>query len=227
MTRPGYTLTIVFGASLLACSGAIDGDDTQQDDPPPGSTSGDIDNTFDHENDSVSVWTLIDRLQKEGPPSFTSRVHACAKVRYATLGNILTGLGVDVAAANPPEKSAAALYKAAVNSIGSPNYDNRIRENVGVTTSGASAAFDIFAAGADQITTALPNLERCKVGGVGPTMFDENNQCNAAAITCLIGTPARPEHVAICKNSITFATTPEIGKRLAVATLLAAAYTCE
>jgi hypothetical protein len=232
MTRLGYTLTILFGASLVACSGSIDGGDIPDDQPLAGSTSGSVDNTFDHENDSVSVWTLIDRLQKEGPPTFTSHMHACTKVRYATLGNVLAGLGVDVTAANPPESSAAALYKAAVNSIGSPNYANRIRENIGVTTSGASAEFDIFAAGADEITAALPNLDRCKVGGVGPTMFDTNNQCNAAAITCLIGTPARPEHVDICNKSILYASdhaapTPVIGKRLAVATLLAAAYTCE
>jgi hypothetical protein len=138
---------------------------------------------------------------------------------------------VNITAQNPPAKSAAALYKAAVNSIGSPNYTNRIRESIGVTTSGASAEFDIFAAGADEITAALPNLERCKVNGVGPAMFD-GNQCNAAAITCLIGTPARPEHVDICNKSIMYASdhaapTPVIGKRLAVATLLAAAYTCE
>jgi hypothetical protein len=230
MTRVGYALTILFGASLVACSGSIDGDDIQDDQPPPGSTSGSVDNTFDHDNDSVSVWTLIDRLQKEGPPSFTSHMHACAKVRYATLGNVLAGLGVDIDAANPQARSAAALYKAAINSIGSPNYANRIRENIGVTTSSASAEFDIFAAAADEIAAALPNLDRCKVKGIGPTMFDDTStpsKCNAAAITCLIGTPARPEHVDICNKSIMNATTPVIGKQLAVATLLAAAYTCE
>jgi len=235
MTRHGYTLTILFGASLVACSGSIDGGEPEDDQPPPGSTSGSVDNTFDHENDSVSVWTLIDRLQKEGPPSFTSHMHACTKVRYATLGNVLTGLGIDIAAANPPAKSAAALYQAAVNSIGAPNYANRIREGIGVTTSGASAEFDIFAAGADEITAALPKLDRCKVNGAaqGPTMFDTTTgMCNADAISCLIGTPARPEHVEICNKSIMYASDhaaamPVIGKRLAVATLLAAAYTCE
>jgi hypothetical protein len=231
MTRLGHTiipaLALLLGVSLVACSGNIDGDDTQ-DDGTPGSTSGGIDDTFDHDNDTVSVWTLIDRLQKEGPPTFTSRMHACTKVRYATLGNVLTGLGVDTQSTT--KNSAGVLYRAATNSIGSPNYMNRVRENVGVTTSGSSAEFDIFAAGAQEITDALPNLARCKPAGAatGPTMFDATTgQCNPDAITCLIGTPARPEHVDICNKSITFASTPAIGKKLAVATLLAAAYTCE
>lgn len=227
MTRLGFTLTFVLGASLISCAGTVDDGDTP--DPTTGNTSGGIDDTFDHDNDSVSVWTLLDRLQKEGPPEFTSRVHSCPKIRYATLGNVLRGLGVAVDANNPGKTTAAGLYKAAANSIGSPNYMNRIRENVGVTTSGASALFDIFAAGADEITTALPNLDRCKINGApGPAMFDTTtNQCNPQAIKCLIGAPARPEHVAICNRSLTDATTPAIGKRLAVATLLAAAYTCE
>mgnify|MGYP006146334751 CR=1 FL=1 len=38
----------------------------------------------------------LDRLQQEGPPSFTSRMHSCPKVRVRTLGNVLTSLGVNM-----------------------------------------------------------------------------------------------------------------------------------
>jgi hypothetical protein len=226
MTRSGYTLTILVGASLgvAACADSLD--DPQPNTPPPGTTSGSDGNTFDHDIDAVSVWDLIKRLSDEGPPSFTSHVHSCAKVRYATLGNVLTSLGVDLASTTP--LSAAVLYQQAASAYGSPNYANRLRENIAITTSGASAEFDIFAAAADEVTAALTTLPRCQIGGApGPALFDANNNCNADAISCLIGVPAQPGHVDVCNKSVTNASDPTIGKRLAVAALLAAAYTCE
>lgn len=226
MTRFGYTLTILMGASLgvAACSDSID---DPQAKPDPGSTTGGDDNTFDHENDNISVWELIDRLTKEGPPSFTSHMHSCAKVRNATLGQVLTSVGVNLAttgtAAAP---SAGDLYRTGASALGAASYANRIRENIGITTSGASREFDIFAAGADQIIAAVPTLPRCLVGGVGPQLFN-GNTCTAEGITCLIGTPATASHVQLCSLTITGASDPTVGKRIAVAALLAAAYTCE
>ena len=84
MTNFGFKMTILvasFGA--VACS--TDVNDEPSNTPPPGSTSGDESTTFDHENDGYSPWELIDRLAKEGPPRYTSKVHSCPKVRYATL----------------------------------------------------------------------------------------------------------------------------------------------
>ena len=226
MTRFGYTLTILVGASLgvAACSDSIDEPSTT---PPPGSTTGGTDTTFDHDNDSISVWDLIDRLTKEGPPSFSSQMHSCAKVRYATLGQVLTSVGVNLAtvgtAAAP---SAGDLYKTGASAYGASNYANRIRENIGITTSGASREFDIFAAGADQIIAAVPTLTRCQVGGVPAQLFS-GATCLPEGITCLIGTPATPAHLESCTFSLTHATTPLAGQRIAVAALMAAAYTCE
>jgi hypothetical protein len=226
MTRPGYTLTIVVGASLGA-AGCSDGiEDPQATAPPPGATSSSDGNTFDHERDAIATWDLIRRISDEGPASFTSRVHGCAKIRYATLGNVLTSLGVDLASTTP--LSAAVLYKAAATAYGAPNYALRIRENISITTSSAVSEFDIFAAAADEVTAALPMLPRCRIGGApGPVVFDANNHCNPDAITCMIGTPAQPGHVDVCNKSVTGASDPAIGRRLAVAVLLAAAYTCE
>jgi hypothetical protein len=224
--RSGSILLILAGASLgvVTCSDGIDPPDGGG--PPAGTTSGRDGNTFDHDRDGTSLGDLLERIDDEGPARFTSRVHSCAKVRYATLGNVLASLGVDLASAAP--LSAGALYHAAAPAYGSPSYANRLREPISITTSSASAEFDIFAAAAGEVTAALTRLPRCQVGGApGPALFDANNHCNPDAITCMIGTPAQAGHVDLCSRSVGLASDPEIGKRLAVAALLAAAYTCE
>jgi len=225
MTRFGTTLTILIGASLgvSACTSTEEPDNT----PAPGSTSGGDDNTFDHDNDSISVWDLIDRLTKEGPPRFTSHMHSCSKVRIKTFATLLTSLGVNLASTTAG--SAGVLFRdpATAGALGAPNFANRIRENIGITTSGASREFDIFAAAAPEVIANLPTLARCQVGGVGPAMFDASDNCNPDAITCLIGVPALTAHIELCNLSVKNASDPTIGKRLAVAALLAAAYTCE
>jgi hypothetical protein len=226
MTKLGFKMTILvasFGA--VACSTDVDDETTDTNQPPSGSTSGSEESTFDHMNDGYSPWELIDRLAKEGPPKYTSRVHACPKVRFATLGNVLRSVGVNTA--NTANLSAGQLYNSGFNAMGGPNFQNRIRENIAVTTSGASRMFDVFAAAADEIINGMPNLERCKVGGVGAVMFDANNQCRADGITCLIGQPAQPAHLDFCNLTVTSASDVTVGRRIAVAAIMAAAYTCE
>jgi hypothetical protein len=195
--------------------------------PPPsgGTSSGDEENTFDHMNEGISPWELVDRLSKEGPPRYTSHVHSCSKIRYATLGNVLRSVGVN--AANMTALSAGKLYIDGSSALGSPNFENRIRENIGISTSGASREFDIFAAAAPEIITAIPTLTRCQVGGAPAVLFDAGNVCQASGITCMIGTPATQAHIDICNASVLGASTVDIGKRLAVAVLMAAAHTCE
>jgi hypothetical protein len=223
MTR--LTLTTILVASFgfgAACTGDLD-EVAPDNTPPPGSTSGGEDTTFDHDNDGISVWDVIDRLSKEGPPEYTSKVHSCPKVRYATLGNVLTSLGVNTA--NVTALSAGQLYRDGFNAMGGPNFANRIRENIGITTSGASREFDIFAAAADEVINAMPTLARC---GTGTALFDATtNDCRADGITCLIGTPAQPAHLDFCNLTVRNASSVAIGKRVAVASMLAAAYTCE
>ena len=142
MSRTGFTLAIL-ASSVLASACTDDADPVNT--PPAGSTSGDENTTFDHDNDSISPWDLLDRLQTEGPPSFTSHVHSCPKVRYATLGNILKSFGVVVpTTATAGDVTAGGLYVTGDNALGVANYANRIRENIGISTSGASREFDIF-----------------------------------------------------------------------------------
>ncbi|MDQ3366504.1 MAG: hypothetical protein M3680_13845 [Myxococcota bacterium] len=225
MTNFGFKMTILvasFGA--VACS--TDLDETDPDNiAPPGSTTGDEESTFDHDNSGYSPWELIDRLAKEGPPRYTSRVHSCSKVRVATLGNVLRSVGINTA--NATALSAGQLYMTGGNAMGAANFDNRIRENIGITTSGASRLFDIFAAGADEIIAAVPTLARCQTNGTGAVLFDANNACRADGITCLIGSPAQPAHLDFCNLTVTSASDVTVGRRIAVAALMAAAYTCE
>ncbi|MDB4957302.1 MAG: hypothetical protein JWO36_4871 [Myxococcales bacterium] len=224
MTRFGYTLSILAASALAS---ACTDDVTAQTDPnPPGSTTGDQTSTFDHANDSISAWDLLDRLQKEGPPRYTSHVHSCPKVRYRTLSAVLKSLGVNVG--NTTALSAGQLYTSGMNALGAPNYPNRIRENLSISTSGASREFDIFAAAADEVIAAVPTLTRCQVAGVGAQLFDTTSgACRPDGITCLIGQPATATHLSLCNLTVQNASDPTVGKRLAVATMLAAAYTCE
>jgi hypothetical protein len=216
-------LTILVASLGLAACGGVD-DGTTPDELPPGSTTGGEDTTFDHDNSGFNPFDLIDRLAEEGPPRFTSRVHSCPKVRVRTLGNVLTSLGVNMA--DQTALSAAQLYNTGYNALGGPNYQNRIRENINITTSSASREFDIFAAAAPQIITNINTLPRCQVGGVGAELF-VGNSCRLDGITCLIGQPAQAAHVDFCNITISSAADPDTGKRIAVAALLAAAYTCE
>ncbi len=198
-------------------------------DPITGGTAGGSGNTFDHPDDNtISPWELLDRLTKEGPPSFTSHMHSCPKVKYAALGNILSGLGVTVTSTSTSATGVTAgdLYVNGMAALGAANYANRIRENVSITTSGASREFDIFAAGAPQIITAFAahTIARCS----SASLFDgTTGACQSSGITCLIGTPATADHVSFCNLTVTSATDTTTGKQLAVAALLAAAYTCE
>ena len=61
----------------------------------------------------------------------------------------------------------------------------------------------------------------------GAQLFDAANTCRPEGITCLIGTPATSAHLEFCNLTVTSGSDVTVGKRLAVATMLAAAYTCE
>lgn len=230
MTRFGHTLTILFGASLgvAACTDSIDTSTTPTDPSQSGSTTGSDTNTFDHDNNGISVWDLIDRLTKEGPPSFSAQVHGCTKPRVATLGNILTSVGIN--AANTAASSAGQLYTSGAAALGAPNFGARVKEDLAVTISGASREFDIFAAGAQEIITSVPTLARCKdASGTAAQLFDTSTppKCQASGITCILGVPATQAHLDLCNLTIARASTPQIGQRMAVAVMMAAAYTCE
>ncbi len=223
MTRFGYILAIL-AASVLApaCTDTL----TPSNQPPAsGTSSGNTTDTFDHQNDGISPWDLLDRIETEGPPRYTSHVHRCPKVRYKTLGNVLAEIGVNMSATGAT--SAAQLYVTGDNALGAPNYANRIRENISITTSGASREFDIFAAAAPEVLAAFTagTISRCP----GALLFDSatSTTCRSDGIQCLIGTVPTPDHVDYCNLTVTRASSVTVGQQLAAAAMLAAAYTCE
>jgi hypothetical protein len=81
-------------------------------------------------------------------------------------------------------------------------------------------------AAAPAVITAVPTLQRCNAGGVPAVMFN-GNSCDPTGIQCITGTPPTLAHIDFCNLTVTNATTVDAGKRIAVAALLAAAYTCE
>ncbi|MGN6110064.1 MAG: hypothetical protein ACTHU0_33470 [Kofleriaceae bacterium] len=224
MTRLPLMTILVASFGAAACTNDLDSTPDDENTPPAGSTSGNEETTYDHDNNGYSPWQLIDRLATEGPPKYTSQVHSCSKVTYRNFGAILRSVGVNTG--NGTNLSAGQLYRDGFNAMGGPNFANRIRENNSLTTSGMSRAFDIFAAAADEIIAAVPTLERCKVNGASAQLFD-GNACRLDGLTCLIGVPAQAAHVDFCNLTISQASTAEVGKRIAVAALMAAAYTCE
>ena len=228
MTKHNQPLLLGVAALLATAAFGCAGEELppQEENPlPEGNASGGEDNTFDHESTQVDVWELLERLAAEGPPRYTSRVHSCAKIRVGTIGRLLASRGVSLDATG--ETTAGGLYTGGAQALGAANYGARARENVELTTAGASRLFDIFVAAAPEIIAAMPTLPECTVGGVGATMFDVSGACNPDGISCLIGYPAGPSHIELCNLTVQRASTPEIGQNMAVAVLAAAAHTCE
>ena len=205
-----------------ACTGELDGSSAPL---PTGNASGGTENTFDHPDSNIDPFELLDRLRAEGPPSYAARVHGCSKVSYATLGRLLASRGVDLA--NTAALSAGRMYREGDQALGAPNYAARQREGRELSTATASKMFDIFVQAAPEIIAAMPNQPACQIAGQGAAMFNAENQCTPDGITCLIGVPATASHLELCNLAVTRASDVDKGKRIAVATLLAAAHTCE
>ena len=196
----------------------------------PIATTGGVLNTFHHPQsiDGVRVADareVLSRMEEEGPPAYRSRVHACRKMRYGTVGRMLSSLGVDTA--SDTELSAGRMWREADQALGAPNYAARVPETTELTTASASRLFDILVQAAPEIIERMPTQERCMIGERGATVFDEAGACTEEGLTCLLGEPASPEHVELCTVIASRATTPDKGRILAVASMLAAAATCE
>jgi len=187
--------------------------------------TGDIDGYQPPAHAETDPWDELAQTEREGPPRYTSRVHSCAKVRYRTLGNLLTSRGVNLALTG--QLAAGQIYRTSEGALGGPNFAGRVRETTDLGLATTSKMFDVFAQAAPEIIANMPNRPECQVAGVGAQLFDASNKCVADGITCLIGVPATAQHIAICNQTVTRAADVESGKRLAVAVLAAAAHTCE
>lgn len=206
-------------------------DPTKVEAEKPGAFAGGQDNTFDHMaglgDDKVKdAFEVLKQREEEGPAEIRTRLHSCQKIQVTTLRSILTSFGVDMeATGNPP--TAGQLFKDGAQALGGANYDARVGESIVWTAAGAAKLFDILVQAAPEIIANLPSSPQCQIDGVGPQVFDADNRCVADAVTCIIGRPATPEHVAICNSVVEHASDIETGKKIAVATLLSAAHSCE
>jgi hypothetical protein len=195
-------------------------------DPP---TGGGVNNTFNHPGDDRDPFDILAQKQEEGPPIVSTRMHSCQKMTYATLGHLLTSRGVDLGktADNGMPPTAGQLYKSGGSALGAPNYLGRTREPTQNTTAGATKLMDVFMQAAPEIIAAMPGVDACKVNGQPTSMFNMDGSCNLDGISCLMGAPATAQHATLCNQLVKDASTPDIGRQVAVATILAAAHTCE
>jgi hypothetical protein len=202
-----HKLHFICLASVLAsCTGEIDGD-PDFGLPPP------------------DPFAELDRLQREGPPRYASRVHSCPKMRYVTLGNLLASRGVDLAATG--ELTAGGIYTRGAPALGAANYAARVRENIDLGLATTAKMFDVYVQAAPEIIASLPSRPECQLNGAGAQLFDGADHCLADGVSCLLGVPATATHLEVCNQTISRAADVETGKRLAVAVLAAAAHTCE
>jgi hypothetical protein len=228
-------LGAVLAASVAGCVGGMGPDGTPPPNPmnpgdPTGSNgeplaSGGQDNTFNHDFDDRDPFDILSQEQTEGPPLIAMRLHSCQKMEYATLGTILSSLGVNLG--NTATGSAGLLYSKGNQALGAPNYLARTREPTQNTTAGVTKMMDIFVQAAPEIIKAMPTQKACMVAGQPTQMFDASGKCTAAGVSCLKGSPASQQEVDLCNQAISDASSQQIGQSIAVGVILAAAHTCE
>lgn len=194
----------VFIIALTACTGTIDG--AVPDDNALG---------------TVDPWDDLERINREGPPRYTSRVHSCSKMRYRTIGNVLASRGVDLGASG--ELTAGQIWRDGAAALGGPSYAGRIRETLELGLATTSKLFDIYVQAAPEIIANMATRTACP----GARLFDDAGRCDWQGISCLLGVPATQTHLALCNTTIARAPDVASGQQLAVATLAAAAHTCE
>jgi hypothetical protein len=251
LRKISYTIAFLFVASGAGCLGSAPTSEPTSPNPAPvgdpastgggntggttptdptlgtsPTTGGTPDNTFDHESNQTDPFEVLGRIQEQGAPEVSSRMHSCQKLKYATLGAVLKQLGVNLAKTGTPP-SAGQLYAAGAGALGAPSYGARLAESIELTTAGATKLFDIFVQAAPEVIAAMPTNAACMVAGQATSMFDAQGACTIAGIACLQGAPATQAQKDLCDQVLTEASSPAIGKTIAVATILAAQHTCE
>lgn len=167
--------------------------------------------------------------EQVGSPEVVARVHACSKISYAALGNILSARGVNLGSTKA--NTTGNLYKSGASALGVSNYAGRVPEMIVPSTAALSKEFDIMVAAAQEIQAAAKagtlNMDACP----GTQLLDGSGNFTADGLTCLMGKPATPDHVSIANDAIAQAEsqglTQDQGQQIAIATILEAADTCE
>jgi len=234
MKRIALALISVTALALAGCDGTSDeltGGGAPGSNDPNG-TAGREDNTYDHTNDPGGAApgaenappTEPGQVKLVGAPEVQSRLHSCGKLTYASLGSILTSRGLTGQGTRPNgAQSGQQIYQAGPTApaFGGANYNGRVPEAPFASTSALSKMFDIFAmASYDAVATnyAAPACGTTKVLGA-------DGKFTKDGLSCLMGKPAKDEHVAIANDAIAKNATD--GAKIAITALLAAAHTCQ
>jgi hypothetical protein len=158
-----------------------------------------------------------------GSPEVTSRQHGCGKMSIASIGQLLQSRGLTGKGAVPQgSQTGVGIFNAGDTppALGAANYEGRTGESPFASTSAISKMFDIYtmasydAVAAGWSAPACPNVQLTNGG-----------QITKDGLTCLMGKPATDEHVAIANDAI--AKNPTDGAKIAIASILSAAHTCQ
>ena len=164
--------------------------------------------------------------QAIGSPEVVARLHACSKVPYASLGNLLASRGVNVQPApdgSSGPATAGTIYSQGASALGIADYAGRVPEMVLASTSAVAKEFDVFVAAAAEIQQNLASSSACP----GVVIADANGVFSLDGISCILGKPASPAHVTLANQLVQAAPDVSSGVQLAIAALLEAAHTCE
>jgi hypothetical protein len=194
-----------------------------------GSLAAGIDGTFNHQAQSQGGDNgITDPVQKVeddaviGTPDVVARLHGAQKIQYASLGLILADLGVNVTSTTA--NSAGQLYSTGQSPLGVAVYSSRTPEMIEPSTSALAKEYDIFAAAATEILKSnLAASKRCP----GTLLVDTTGAFTHDGLSCILGKPAKPEHLTLANQLVAAASDTATGQQIAIATLLAAAHTSE
>lgn len=223
------SVTTVFAALALAgCGEATDqlnpGAGSGYTNDPNRTAAGGEEGTFNHVNDPAGV---TDGPQPDpgqraletaaaGGAVASARMHACGKLSLRGMGNLLKSRGAST------QNQGLVTNAANAAALGGPNYTGRIPEAPFASTSSMGKAFDIYAS----VSADVVKPDWAPPGCPGVKLLD-SGKFTKDGVSCLIGKPAKPEHMALADDLVAQAENPTDGQRIAVAALLAAAHTCE
>lgn len=235
MKRIALTLISVAALALAGCDGTSDeltGTGAPGNNNDPNATAGREDNTYDHSNDPGAAApgaenappTDPGQVRLVGAPEVQARLHACGKLTYASLGTVLASRGMTGAGQRPANtQSGQAIYanNQTAPAFGGANYNGRVPEAPFASTSALSKMFDIFTMSSYDVVAANWAAPACGTTKV----IGSDGKFTKDGISCLMGKPARDEHVAIANDAIAKNATD--GAKIAIAALLSAAQTCQ
>lgn len=212
-----FALTVSLFAPLLACSseaddGSLSRSKSQAGDSPVAATPAPAGSTHHEGPQEAALPTAAAEV--------SARLHGCGKIQYATLGKMLSSRGVDLSSSS--QTAAARLYATGAQALGVANFTGRVGEAALPTTASTAKLFDILVAAAPEIQANLKNSRACP----GTELMLEG-AFTREGVSCLLGKPAKDEHLMLANRMIGEATDPTTGARLAIAALLEAAHTCE